>query len=1802
MEGSSYRGRPPGGSAAGPPTWPTFEALESRLLLDGAPPAPLAVPKDGPADGVITRRALLVGITDGENAWTYADWDMVTMEGALVNRGGWSEIIRLSGDGANIPTIANFEDRVDYLRTEADDDDLTLIYFTGHGNYIVDSVPSDEPDDLDEQIYFHDDYMIDDTLGDLLDDPWPGQFVMIIDSCHSGGMIDGSNDPGILTENSEIVAACQANESGWGDAFLGSYFTHYFAEALDNGLDSVREAYEYAATQTVIAAAPQAQNAVWSDNYAGDIYLLPESSSGDALEPNDSFAGATYLGTLGDRTESNLSIHTAGNDDYFVMTARGTGTLRVDIEFTHADGDLDLYLYDSSLSALGSSTTATDDETVTSQVTAGEIYYLRVTGAADATNRDYELAVDGPGAAGDIFESNNTFAAASDLGTVVHRFEPNLSVHNSIDDDFYQFTPYQSGQMTLDVLFSHADGDIDVELFNRFHFKTDESVSGTDNEQITATVTAGTTYFIHVYGYEGQTNLNYDLEITAQGPDGDDFEANDSFVTATDLGELGDRTETDLSVHIPGNDDYYRFTALADGTLDVDILFDHSQGNLDLRIYDLARTQLDESVTTTDNEDVTADVTRGDAYYIRVFGAGGDTNPDYDLVIDGPAKVNVWPPEALPNTYGTSEDVELTVTADDGVLANDLDDDDDTLTADLVDDATEGTLDLNPDGSFTYTPDDDFQGEDGFTYRAYDELFYSDPVAVTITVVAVNDVPTADDQDVSVTEDEFVDVVLVGDDLETAAVDLVFAVATEPEHGTVEIVGDTATYTPDDDYYGDDSFTFTVTDTGDPVGTHTHPGDETSAPATVNVTVDPVNDEPTANPDDVATDEDTDRVLDVTADLLDNDVDEDKPSLVFEVVGDVTNGTLLDNLDGTYTYTPDDDFHGEDGFTYRTFDGEFYSTEADVTITVNAVNDQPTANAQEVIANEDGTAVITLTGTDLETPDGQLVYAIDRAPRHGTAELVGDTVTYTPEEGHHGLVTFTFTVTDDGDPAGSHAAPGDVTSDPATVSVYVPLSLTPNQSIHYYDADGDTVTISLRGEGAVGVYLPAYTWCDALRIVGSGTGPKSSLTITHSGRGAGTSVGDITIDGSLRSLTGKTTNLTGDLTMTGTLGTLVLADVADDHTIDVNTAGAGDPDRDKLNVTLGRVADTSLDTHGLPINNLTVTEWLDGDASGDGGTITVPWINRVNVKGSRKKGDLSDGDFAADLTLSGLGVAANKYVLNTATIAGTIAGGTWSVQGVGTVNTIRAGDGTAAGWTLDADGNVNTLDGKGGDVAGTLGAAYFNRISTKGAMTAAITATGADPKKLTAINTLTAGRVDSVNVNAAGGGINTITVTDWTGGGTIHADWIGRITARGDRRNGVAGDWEADLDIDALALPARKIALGGVKVAGQIACLWDIDGEAGLIKADSTAATWTLTADGKVKGVDAKSGLAGGLTALTFDKISTKGDLTAAIAATGADAKKGTSIGTLTAGSVKDVALNGLPGGIQTVTVVEWIDGDDPDDLAGIIDAGWIGRLTVKGNRRDGLAGDFDADLALDGGNLPQNKPALGSTTIAGGVTGSTWTVDGDGTSVNIKGDVDDWTATVDALKSLAAAAIGTASVTVNDALGTCKAIGWQAGKLDVNTLKTLNITGQKARGGNPAIPGDFGADLTVQGAGVAAKKTALNTAKVAGRVHDNTWLLGGNVGTLTLGAMDGSEVLLGCVAATDDPADFGGNEFSLRTLTLKGVEGAFFTDSTLAAWQIGTLRFGQRNAPVTGTIEYHELNRTVNDPDLSGPVNVYEV
>lgn len=376
---------------------------------------------------------------------------------------------------------------------------------------------------------------------------------------------------------------------------------------------------------------------------------------------------------------------------------------------------------------------------------------------------------------------------------------------------------------------------------------------------------------------------------------------------------------------------------------------------------------------------------------------------DGGLTYSAPADVDITildvndAPVAADDSYVTNEDSPLVVPTLTGVLANDSDAES-SITAVKLTEPSKGSVTLAADGSFTYTPNANANGSDSFTYQAFDGTAYSNIATVTITIEAVNDKPVADPQTLSTAEDTALPIVLTGSDVETAEVDLVFAVTSGPAHGSISGTGKNITYTPALNYNGPDSFTFTVSD-----------GSLTSDPATVSITVTADNDAPVAVEDSYSTNEDT--LLTVPAPgILGNDDDVDDDPLTISVVTNVTNGSLNLSNDGSFTYLPSANFNGTDSFTYKINDGTVDSNTVTVTITVNAINDRPVADDQNLTTPEDTALNITLTGTDTE--GSSLLYGVSLAPSHGTLSGTAPNLVYTPAANYTGSDSFVFGISD----------------------------------------------------------------------------------------------------------------------------------------------------------------------------------------------------------------------------------------------------------------------------------------------------------------------------------------------------------------------------------------------------------------------------------------------------------------------------------------------------------------------------------------------------------------------------------------------------------------------------------------------------------------------------------------------------------------------------------------------------------------------------------------------------------------------
>ncbi|HBC0001483.1 tandem-95 repeat protein [Vibrio parahaemolyticus] len=318
------------------------------------------------------------------------------------------------------------------------------------------------------------------------------------------------------------------------------------------------------------------------------------------------------------------------------------------------------------------------------------------------------------------------------------------------------------------------------------------------------------------------------------------------------------------------------------------------------------------------------------------------------------------------------------------LLSNVDDEDKDTLSVEnLIIDKGNGTLVDNGDGTWTFTPQIDDDTEVSFTFDIIDDEDLVISGSANLDILPINDAPNAKNDVITTEEDTAVTIdVLVNDSDVEGDVLSIQSASVPSEQGSVDIVDGKLVFTPAENFNGEATITYIVTD-----------GDLTDE-AKVTVTVTPVNDSPVAVDDTVSTQEDTVVTIDVLPN--DSDVDGDKLSIQSASVPEAQGKVEI--VEGKLVFTPAENFNGDAEITYTVTDGQL-TDEAKVTVTVNPVNDAPIIKVDAVESiTEDAvntdTVVATLTVRDTDTPEDQLTVSLENNS-NGYFVLVGNEVKLT---------------------------------------------------------------------------------------------------------------------------------------------------------------------------------------------------------------------------------------------------------------------------------------------------------------------------------------------------------------------------------------------------------------------------------------------------------------------------------------------------------------------------------------------------------------------------------------------------------------------------------------------------------------------------------------------------------------------------------------------------------------------------------------------------------------------------------------
>jgi VCBS repeat-containing protein len=384
-------------------------------------------------------------------------------------------------------------------------------------------------------------------------------------------------------------------------------------------------------------------------------------------------------------------------------------------------------------------------------------------------------------------------------------------------------------------------------------------------------------------------------------------------------------------------------------------------------------------------------------------------------------------PLAQPDAFTTAEDSALFAS----VVASDVDSP--FISYFLV--STVSPVTLGADGAFTYLPPADFFGSDSFTYRASDGSAAS-TATVSLTVTPVNDPPGATDDSFTVVEGNTLTGAVLGNDLDPDGDALSAILVGNVSHGLLSLASNgTFTYAPSANFFGTERFTYRASD-----------GLANSAIAEVFIEVYEFNDRPVASPDFYVTDEDTTLLVSAAAGVLANDFDLETADLSMTLVSGVSHGSISFTADGAFTYSPLPDYAGTDVFTYKASDTFLSSVVTTAHITINPINDPPTAAAATFSTLEDALLTGTLNASDPES--SALSFSLISGANVTVA--ADGSFSYAPPADFHGAASFSFRASD-----------GAANSAPASVSITVlPVNDPPVAQAGAYTIAEDSALLS----------------------------------------------------------------------------------------------------------------------------------------------------------------------------------------------------------------------------------------------------------------------------------------------------------------------------------------------------------------------------------------------------------------------------------------------------------------------------------------------------------------------------------------------------------------------------------------------------------------------------------------------------------------------------------------------------------------------------------------------------------------------
>ncbi|MEZ8573073.1 tandem-95 repeat protein, partial [Vibrio splendidus] len=372
------------------------------------------------------------------------------------------------------------------------------------------------------------------------------------------------------------------------------------------------------------------------------------------------------------------------------------------------------------------------------------------------------------------------------------------------------------------------------------------------------------------------------------------------------------------------------------------------------------------------------------------------------------------PPVAGSTSYSVSED-EVISFSEAQLLAQSSDVEGDVSLDSVTYTGTDGILTANDDGTYSFAPNENFNGGVSLTVVVADEDGEKVSTTAEVDVKQVNDAPVSGELAYTVNEDASITLSqaqLLAQASDVDGDDLTAANLSVGGNTTVTANDDGSfTITPDANFSGDIDISFDLKDGTDTVT------------ATADLTVNPMSDPTVVS--DVSYTIDEDGTLTFTdTQLLAGASDADGETLSIDSVTYTgTDGVFTDNGDGTYSFAPNENFNGDAELSFSVTTGT-ESVDAKITVEVDAVNDAPVAGTTSYSVNEDNSITITpeqllAQSSDVDAGDTVSLSSVTYSGTDGVfTENADGTFTFAPNEDFNGSVSFDVEIQDvDGETA-----------------------------------------------------------------------------------------------------------------------------------------------------------------------------------------------------------------------------------------------------------------------------------------------------------------------------------------------------------------------------------------------------------------------------------------------------------------------------------------------------------------------------------------------------------------------------------------------------------------------------------------------------------------------------------------------------------------------------------------------------------------------------------------------------------------